>query len=235
MKWRPKVFSVNDVERRIIQSWSVMVTYLRSKATGHYWPSGRFWTRSTWRGAPGKECRVIQQIFTSVVFTLAILSFNFFDTLEQIGFSKIPKGKKNVFSARFICIFFSRLGFFPCDFSNFLLLTPPQFLLDMKRFRAYRTLFGFRHYATGDINQVMFSKKFRENYFPQFFVFFFAILQLGKKRCSNLVRILSGIFRHCKIDEVWTKVAFCTYKILYFLEPWVGCRIGPFPVWWLKI
>ena len=114
----------------------------------------------------------------------------------------------------------------------FLSKPPPRFLLETKGSASIEDSFGFS--ALCDLPETIFWKSKSSS---QFFVFWgfrlskmgFCCFQLGKKWFSSCIRILtSGIFRHCKIDEISTVVLFCIFEKLLF-EAWAGRRLGPFP------
>ena len=79
-----------------------------------------------------------------------------------------------------------------------------KFLAWKKRFANLISLFGF------SCTMSLLSKEknliFQKNGFR---------FQLGKKWFSNLMRIPSGIFRHCKIDEFLTIVSFWIFTLLF--------------------
>ena len=116
--------------------------------------------------------------------------------------------------------------FFLCDFFKLVFSNPRQFLQETKRFASVKDSSTFS--ALCDLLET-FKKVFRI-FFPQFSVFlkvfrwercFFAVSGWEKNRFSILMRISSGIFWSCKIDQIlklsfypWLSVRYCLFGFL---------------------
>ena len=109
--------------------------------------------------------------------------------------------------------FFKDWGFFRCDFFKIRFhRSPPQFLKETKCFAGVKdsSTFPARLRLTGDLRKIF--ERFRI-FFSSILCFFkgfplrtvvFLLFPVGEEWFSRLMRIPSGIFWGCKIDEILT-------------------------------
>ena len=120
---------------------------------------------------------------------------------------------------------FLKTGFFSMLlFSNlFSSKPPPQFLLKMKRFGSIKDCSRFSTLC--DLPETFFKNFFRKisNFFPDFCFFLkkcfrlrkmgFLLFPVGEEWFSRFLRIPSGIFWRCKIDEILTMSFYTWFSV----------------------
>ena len=134
----------------------------------------------------------------------------------KIGFSEAQHAISQLFflsPAFFLCYFFLMFSSKP----------PPQFLLKMKRFASIKGCSRFS--ALCDLPETFFKKFFEKfRIFPYFSVFFFKkcfrlrkmdflLFPVGKEWFSRFMRIPSGSFWRCTIDEILTMSFYTWFSV----------------------